>query len=471
MKLFDTKVQYLKYRVLKHVAEYAMKDQLIDIYRDIPHLIIPGKKPNFRCCVYKERAIIGERIHLALGGKEDNPLMVEVIEEACDECPVGGLEVTAACRGCIAHRCVESCPKDAITFDHEHKAVIDKEKCIECGRCQKVCPYNAIIKFERPCEKACHVNAIAMDEDKTAVIDASKCIECGACVYQCPFGAISDKSQILDVVNLFKEKSFDEPYKMYAIVAPSIASQFSYASLEQVIAGLKLMGFDDVVEAALGADYAAMLEAHELAEKKELTSSCCPSFVKYVHTAYPKLSKHVSHNPSPMLIVADFIKSLDETAKVVFIGPCIAKKREALNTNVDAVLTFEELQALIDSFKIDLASLQGKMLDNASFYGRIFARTGGLTESIRHVIKSENIDFDFKPVVANGIKEAKTALMKMQVGRLDGNFIEGMACEGGCIGGPCCLSHGPKDLKQVDAYGRLAHEKTIKEAIKVFNYK
>ncbi len=467
--IFDTKVQELKYKVLKGVAKHAMHDDLINAYRDIPYEIIPGKTPHFRCCVYKERHILTERISLALGGRKESDLKVEVIEEACDECPVGGFEVTGACRGCIAHRCEHACPKDAISFDHAHRAVIDKEKCVECGRCQKVCPYGAIIKLERPCVRACPVDAISMDEDKAAKIDGDKCIECGACVYQCPFGAISDTSEIAEVVRMLKDKPLDDK-RIFAIVAPSIASQFTYASLPQVITGIKMLGVDDVVEAALGADYAAMEEAMELSEKGVLTSSCCPSFVAYVKKHFPSLEDYVSHNPSPMAIVADFIRELHPDAGILFVGPCVSKKREATNTEVDHVLTFEELQSLIDAFEIELPRLRGSTLDNASFYGRIFARSGGLSDAIREAMEEQDIDFDFKPVACNGIKEAKGALLKLKAGRLNGNFIEGMACEGGCIGGPCCLSHGPKNAKEVDNYGKEAHEKTIREAVRVFEY-
>ena len=467
--LFDTKVQELKYKVLRGVAKHAMHDDLINAYRDIPFDIIPGKTPHFRCCVYKERHILSERVSLALGGRKESDLKVEVIEEACDECPVGGYEVTAACRGCIAHRCEKACPKDAIRFDVNRQAVIDKEKCIECGRCEKVCPYGAIIKQERPCVRACEVDAITMDEDKAAKIDESKCIECGACVYQCPFGAISDTSEIAEVVSMFKDKPLEER-RIFAIVAPSIASQFSYAALPQVITGIRMLGVDDVVEAALGADYAAMEEARELSEKGVLTSSCCPSFVAYVEKHFPSLKDYVSHNKSPMAIVADFIRELHPGAGILFIGPCISKKREAMGTEVDHVLTFEELQALIDAFGIDLPALKGSTLDNASFYGRIFARSGGLSDAVGEALREQNIDFDYSPLACNGIKEAKGALLKLKAGRLKHNFIEGMACEGGCIGGPCCLTHGPKNAREVDKYGNEAYEKSLRESVKVFNY-
>ena len=275
MRKFDTKVQHLKYKVLREVARLAWNDTLLDNIMDIPQRIVPGKQPTMRCCVYKERAILGERVKLAMGGDKSNPNVIEVIEIACDECPVGGFEVTNACRGCLAHRCEDVCRFGAITFDHNHVAHIDKSKCKECGACAKVCPYTAIVSRKRPCQNACKVKAISMNEERAATIDNDKCIRCGACVYQCPFGAMMDKSYIVSVIETLKQSQKDEGSKVYAVVAPSISSQFSYAKLGQVISGLKELGFSQVVEAALGADMVAMAEAKELAEKGVLTSSCC----------------------------------------------------------------------------------------------------------------------------------------------------------------------------------------------------
>lgn len=470
MRLFDTKVQYIKYQVLKEVTKMAIEDRLIDVYLEIPKKIIPGPKASFRCCIFKERAVLTERIKLAMGGNLNQKSFVEVIDIACDECPVGGYEVTHACRGCIAHRCSEVCKKDAIYFDENHRAKIDKTKCVECGACEKVCPYSAIMNYKRPCEKACKTQAIYMDELHRAKIDYQKCIDCGSCVYQCPFGAISDSSMILDVVNMLKEKK----QRIFALVAPSIAGQFKYASLHQIVTGIKKMGFDDVIEAALGADYAALAESKELSEKNFLMSSCCPAFVTYVQKFYPSLKSSISHNLSPMLIMADYLKRIEPQCKVVFIGPCVAKKKEFKSYdglyNVDAVLTFEELQAFIDGFDIDLNALEDTPLNNASYYGRIFARTGGLTDAMRQAFLEQKIEFDFKPVVCSGISEVKPQLIKASKGVLQENFIEGMACEGGCIGGPCCLTHGPKELSQVDKYGKEAYEKTLLESTRIITF-
>ena len=471
MRKFDTKVQYLKYKVLREVARQAWQDTLLENVLDIPKIIVPGKQPTMRCCVYKERAILAERVKLAMGGSADNPNVIEVIDIACDECPVGGYEVTNACRGCLAHRCEDVCRRGAISFDENHVAHIDKTKCVECGQCAKVCPYTAIVSRKRPCQNACKVKAISMNEEKAATIDNNKCISCGACVYQRPFGAIMDKSYMLNVIDLLRKSEQGRSYKLYAIVAPSISSQFNYARLGQVISGLKALGFHTVVEAALGADMVAEAESRELAEKGFLTSSCCPAFVTYIRQSFPQLLPMVSHNLSPMAAIARFIKETTPDAKTIFIGPCTAKKAEAqldtVKPYIDAVLTFEELQALFDSRDLDITTLPEDVLDNASYFGRIFARSGGLSDAVTEGLKEQNIDFDLKPCVCDGIEACRMALLKKSKNALDANFIEGMACLGGCIGGAGCLTHGEKNKAEVDKYGREAYEKTIADATSV----
>ena len=472
MRKFDTKVQHLKYKVLREVAKHAWADTLLENVMDIPLKIVPGNQPTMRCCVYKERAILGERVKLAMGGNAEDTNVIQVIDIACDECPVGGYEVTNACRGCLAHRCEDVCKRGAISFDHNHVAHIDKTKCVECGACAKVCPYTAIVSRKRPCQNACKIKAISMDENKAAKIDTSKCTSCGACVYQCPFGAITDKSYILNVIDLLKKSEQGRNYRIYALVAPSISSQFTYAKLGQVITGLKTLGFHTVVEAALGADMVAYSESKELAEKGFLTSSCCPAFVSYVKSAFPDLAPFVSHNLSPMATIAKYIKETTKNSKIVFIGPCTAKKAEAqlesVKPYIDAVLTFEELQALFDSKEIDITQLEEGVLDNASYYGRIFARCGGLADAVAQALKEQDINnFELKAVSCDGIEACRMALLKKSKNVLDANFIEGMACIGGCIGGAGCLTHGEKNKAEVDKYGKEAYEKTISDAISV----
>lgn len=470
MRKFDTKVQHLKYKVLREVARDAFADRLPESAIDIPMTIVPGKVPTMRCCVYKERAIVTERVKLAMSRESTGGHVIEVIDIACDECPMGGYEVTNACRGCLAHRCEDVCRFGAISFDQNHVAHIDKSKCKECGACSKVCPYSAIHNYKRPCETACKVKAISMGEDKEARIDYNKCISCGACVYQCPFGAITDRSYILHVIDILKNA---KKAKAYAIVAPSISSQFTYAKLGQVVTGLRELGFHTVVEAALGADMVAQAESKELAEKGFLTSSCCPAFVDYIGKNFPDLVPFISHNLSPMAMIARYIKEKEPDCKTVFIGPCTAKKaevqKESVAPFVDAAMTFEELQALFDSRDIDITALPEGVLDNASYFGRIFARCGGLSDAVAEGLKEQGIDFPLKACSCDGIEQCKMALLQKSKGRLDANFIEGMACVGGCIGGAGCLTHGEKNRAEVDKYGKEALEKTIKDAVSMLH--
>ena len=476
MRKFDTKVQYLKYKVLREVARRAWDGLTPDEVLDIPKVIVPGKVPTMRCCVYKERAILGERVKLAMGGNREGNI-IQVIDIACDECPAAGYEVTGNCRGCLANRCEDVCKRKAISFDHHHVAHIDKTLCVECGQCAKVCPFGAIVNRKRPCQNACKIKAIEISPEGAAAINDEKCIQCGACVYQCPFGAISDRSFITDVIDIINKSEGNTAYKVYAIVAPAFSSQFSHAKVGQAITGMKQLGFHAVIEAALGADIVSMSESRELAEKVAekgaMTSSCCPAFVRYIKTAFPELTPFISHNLSPMAALAKYIKSTDPTAKVVFVGPCTAKKAEreldSVKDLIDAVLTFEELQALFDSREFDIASLEEDVLDNASYFGRIFARSGGLSEAVAQALKEQNIDFEAKPVVCSGIEECRMALLKLSKNPkiLGGNFIEGMACLGGCINGAGCLTHGEKNKAEVDKYGREAMEKTISDAVSI----
>lgn len=478
--LFDTDVQLQKNRVLSAVARlaYAGKMDAFSLMNVSKELIPEGSAPTTQCCIYKERAITDEYVKLACGGTPEQKSIVNVISIACNECPLDGMTVTNNCRGCLAHRCINNCPRDAIRFGEDHHAVIDHTKCINCGRCATACPYSAIVKRTRPCIAACKAKALSSDPATGyAVIDEEKCISCGQCVYQCPFGAIVDKSFITDVIRLIQESEENSKYHVYAIVAPAIASQYDTiggVTTEQAVTGIRQLGFHTVLEVAWGADMVAYLESQELAEKGFLTSSCCPGFVDYIHKNFPKAVPEISHNLSPMAMLGKKLKEMDPGCKVVFIGPCIAKKNELgwVREHVDAVLTFEELQALFDAKGIHIAELEGTVLDNASYFGRIFARSGGLSEAVAQALKEHGYpiaEFKVNPLVCNGLDECDKALRRHELGILENNFIEGMCCTGGCIGGPGCLNHSPKDAHEVTKYGKTAIEQTIKSSISVLD--
>ena len=424
MRVFETHVQELKNDVLRSVARLAWDNDLQTGTLDIPEQIIPGPEAKMRCCIYKERAIIGQRVKIAMGGDRTNPNLVEVLDIACDECPVTEISVGPSCRGCIATRCVHACPKDAII-------VVDRK----------------------------------------AQIDPNKCISCGACVYQCPFGAIMDKSYLVDAIQMLKGAE-RWGYRVYAAVAPSIAGQFTPATLGQVVAGLKEAGFQGVAEVALGADMVARAESEELVEKGKLTSSCCPAFVDYVEKYHPQEAALVSHTPSPMVMTARWLKEKDPGCKVIFIGPCVAKKKEfqlgKTMGAVDCVLTFEELYPLFQGRDIDITALEEAPLDQASGFGRAFAHSGGVAAAVAQALKERGVtEEQFKLCAApcSGIDACKAAVMKLGRGIGDTNFVEGMACEGGCVQGAGVLIRSPKNQADVDRHAKAAGGRTIAQAV------
>lgn len=479
MFVFETQLKKLKHEVLKHVAVLAKEDRLTkEELEKIPYDIIQGDKPQYRCCVYKERAIVNERVKLAAGylpdGLQSEELVdirpeeqiIYVIEAACDRCPINKYTVTEACRGCIAHKCMEVCPAKAVT-KVMGKAYINQELCKECGMCKKVCPYNAISEVLRPCKVSCPTGALDVNtEDRRAMIKESDCINCGSCMAACPFGAISDKSLIVSVASRLSRGR-----KMYAVVAPAIAGQFgNKVTMGQVKEAFKQLGFKDMVEAACGADVVTVHESKEFVHRMEngdkyMTNSCCPGFLSFIEKKFPSEVDRISTTVSPMVATARYIKKNDPEAKVVFVGPCTAKKSEALRTSirdaVDYVLTFEEIVALMDAFNIDPENCNESVVEDASTYGRGFAAGGGLTAAIENYVKESDTSVDFKPVKVSGGIEIKRTMTMAKVGKLEGNFIEGMMCEGGCIGGPATVLPILKSKGLLNKFNNLSTKKTV----------
>lgn len=324
---FEAQTQKLKIDILSKIASFAFKSKKIDqqVINQIVLDLCPGPKAKYYGDLKIERTIIAKIISVLLDSKNEN--IIHVIKEACNRCPSDGYFVTKSCQGCVAHKCQCVCPKQAITIGQDDKAVIDKSKCINCGLCAKACPFNAIINRQRPCLSACGIKTMSIDQNKYAHINKDNCVNCGACLNACPFDAIVDSSQIVDVINLLKNKIKNQ--KVYAIIAPAIASQIPGISIPQFATAIKRLGFDVVAEAAIGADMVATSESKELVEKKLLTSSCCPAFVKYVKKFHPNLTNNISHNLSPMAALGKHICLKDPNAICVFIGPCTAKKMES----------------------------------------------------------------------------------------------------------------------------------------------
>ena len=463
-KKFENKVEVIKYKVLRELARAIWEDHdPFTVFNDIAGSVIKKGEPPMSCCIYKDRAIVADRMRMGIGEYHGHNDTIQVVDIACDECPKAGYMVTDLCRGCLAHNCREACPRDAIAIDERGHSHIDKSRCVECGRCSQACQYGAIINLQRPCEKVCPTGAIHMAETGEAVVDQEKCIVCGQCVYHCPFGAPNDISAIVKVIRQIKA---NDGRKIYAIVAPAVSAQFPGGTTEQVYTAIKKVGFDDVVEVAKGADETARTEAAELLEKgvKDLRSGAPGD--EYIHIKVPELEQYVSHTLSPMAYTGKAIKAKDPDAVVVFIGPCMAKKYERKQDKakeyIDHVLTFFELQALFDSKDIVLSELEPTDLQDGSSFGRAYCKSGGVAASVAQAVKEMGReDFEVKPVICNGIEECRTALMKAKVGKLDGNIIEGMCCPDGCMRGMGTLVNKQNSMKFVADYAASAQKKTI----------
>ena len=454
----------LRKQVFTEVARvaYESTDVLSDI-EAIPYIITPDEEPKYRENIYRERQIAAERVRLALGlslrpankpvhitagvassniaDKYYEPPLMQVIPSACDKCPDNVYEVTNMCRNCVAHSCIKSCPKGAISIV-DGKSFIDQSKCIKCGRCKAACPYDAISHKVRPCAQACGINAISSDEFGRAHIDNDKCVACGQCMSACPFGAIADKSQIFQLIQAIKQGD-----RIIAAVAPAIAGQFGpKATLGKIKTALKGLGFADVYEVAEGADMGCIAEAHHYVHEVAtghlpfLFTSCCPAWAVLTKKHFPDLAPEVSQELTPMVATARKIKENDEKARVVFIGPCAAKKLEAsrktMRSFVDFVLTFEELGGMFAAKNIDPAACEDSDLNTeASGAGRGYAVAGGVASAVEKYINEYYPETEVKIAHAEGLADCRKTLMLARAGKLNGYMIEGMGCPGGCVAG------------------------------------
>ncbi len=440
-----TDISEIKRAILIKVAKYSYEGNLLSHYESIPYELTDRSKAVFRCCVYKERAIFADRVRLGMGRQplderyNENKVgqIVYVIPPACEGCPIERFNVTNNCHSCLAQKCVKACRFGAITKT-PHGAYIDHTKCKECGACMKACPYNAIADTERPCKKSCPVSAIEISkDDNLALINEEKCINCGRCVSSCPFGAISDVSMLSNVI----AEITDPKVKIVAMVAPSVEGQFGPYSIKQLKAGIKDLGFDDCYEVSLGGDITAYREAEEVVERiqegKKTTTSCCPAFFNLIQTHYPTLMDNVSTTVSPMVGLARHIKNVDPEAKIVFVGPCIAKKNEVITRypeEIDYCLTFDEMAAMIYTKEIDFSKYEPED-EVASYYGKGFAKSGGVAGAVVKVCEEKGVEPP-SLLLCNGVDECKKNLMLLRANRLDADLLEGMVCDGGCINGP-----------------------------------
>lgn len=482
MRGIYSSVTDIRRKVFTEVARLAYEEgDYAEKIAELPYKIVPGSKAVYRESIFLERAIVEERLRLAIGlplrpieehksvadGIEESaiaekyydPPLVNIIKFACNGCPETHYHVTDCCQGCLAHPCQEVCPKGAITIKHG-KSIIDQSKCIKCGRCQSVCPYNAINKMERPCARACGMDAIGSDEEGKAKIDYDKCVSCGMCLVNCPFGAIVDKGQIFQLITAMKKKK-----KVIAIVAPAFVGQFGpKASPEKLTAAMKRLGFADVVEVAIGADLCSIEEAkdfmREVPEHQPfMATSCCPAWSVMAKKLFPTLAPYISMALTPMVLTARMLKKDDPDACIAFIGPCAAKKLEAsrrtIRSDVDFVLTFEELMGMFNAKGVtfeDITDEEKVDLCEGTGDGRGFAVSGGVAKAVADVIHKLDPEREVKVVSAQGLKDCRKLLTLAKAGKYDGYLLEGMACPGGCVAGAGTLQAVEKSTALVNKY-------------------
>jgi [FeFe] hydrogenase (group B1/B3) len=455
----------IRHRVFEEVSKNAFEDNM-DHIANIPYEIIKGDVAQFRDSAFLERAIVSERIRLAMGlgvrtkdkhrpitegldqanipSKYYEPPLINVIKFACDACPTKGYEVTNMCRGCLAHPCVEVCPVDAVHIING-VSVIDQEKCIKCGRCAKACPYSAIIEHDRPCAAACGVDAISSDENGRADIDYDKCVSCGMCMVACPFGAIADKSQIYQLIQAIKHHK-----EIIAVVAPSFLGQFgNKVGFNDLKRALEELGFQDTVEVAIGADICAIEEAEDFIEKVPeehafMGTSCCPAWSSMAKKTFPELADNISMALTPMVFTARMMREKNPNAKIVFIGPCSAKKleasRKAVKSEVDFVITYEELAGMFAGKGIEVQGTDKSFTDEATCSGRGFAVSGGVAQAVSKLVEKMDPEREVKVHNAEGLKNCVDMCKEATKGKYDGYLLEGMACPGGCVAGAGCLA-------------------------------
>lgn len=467
--LYDNYAMLTKRELLIRLVKIIIEDKLVEKVKNVPVEMRPRNKRNINCCIHKDRYIIKHKIISILGfdikdedidlipleqfaqrsldNKNVKENILSVVYEACSECMQSQYFITNMCRGCEGRPCLMNCPKGAVSFKGG-KAIITQEDCISCGLCQKVCPYHSIIYTPVPCEESCPVKAISKNPDGTENIDKDKCIYCGRCMQACPYGAIMERSKIVDIHKMAARPGV----KIIAIIAPAIFGQFD-ATPGQIITAMKKIGFDDVVEVALGAEDTARHESEELIERIDngqtfMTSSCCPAYVEWVDKHAPALKPHVSDTRSPMVYAARRVKAKYPDAEVVFVGPCLAKRHEADSVpEVDYVMSFEEVGAFMAAYNIDVAGCEETPLDpEVTRFARGFARAGGVRDAVVNAVGNGYTSLNIE-----GLDRKNANLLKGMVRNPQAQFVEVMACEGGCINGPCSLaplSLAKKQIKQ-----------------------
>ena len=481
----------IRKKVFTEVARMAYTGNGYEAANDLPYKIVPGDRPLHRESAFLERAIAGERVRLAMGlslrpsdgrhlvteGMDAaavaeqyyEPPLINIIPYACHSCPTNQYKGTKYCQNCLARSCEKVCPRGAIEFENG-KSHIDQSKCIKCGRCAKACPYNAIIHLDRPCAASCGMDAIGSDEFGRAVINQDKCVACGQCLVSCPFGAIVDKGQIFQVI-----QSILRGDQVIAIVAPAFIGQFSgKVSPGKFVTAMKQLGFARVVEVAVGADMCTIEEAKDFlekvpAEQNYMATSCCPAWHSMIEKLYPTEMGKISMTLTPMVFTARMMKKDFPGCKVVFVGPCAAKKLEAIRadirSDVDFVMTFEELQGMFEAKEIDFSNIEEQdYLNEGTGAGRGFAVAGGVAKAVTDLVHEKYPDMEIKTARAEGLRDCKKLMAMARAGKYNGYLLEGMACPGGCVAGAGTILPVEQATKLVEKYSKEAPSVTPLES-------
>ena len=449
MRGIYTPVTDIRRKVFTEVARMAYNANELSDYaqlmRELPFKIIPGEEKSLRSSIFLERAIVSERIRLAMGfslrpldesvpateglehgviaDKYYEPPLINVIKFACNGCPEKVIKVTEMCQGCLAHPCQEVCPKHAISF-RNGKSHIDQSLCVKCGRCVNSCPYSAIV----------------------------------------------DKGQIFQLIQSIKRGD-----EVIAIVAPAFINQFPGMTPSKLKEAMRQLGFADVAEVAIGADLCTIDEAKDFMEEVPakipfMGTSCCPAWSVMAKKLFPQQAECISMAMTPMVLTARLLKKEKPEARICFVGPCAAKKLEAsrrsVRSEVDFVLTFEELMGLFEAKEVDFASLPNNPEDafnNASADARGFAASGGVAQAVVNAIKKMDPDREVKVMSAQGLADCKKMMMMAKAGKYNGYLLEGMACPGGCIAGAGTLADPAKSAMMLNKYKNEAAMKVATE--------
>lgn len=338
---------------------------------------------------------------------------------------------------------------DCLLYPEEYAPVISTDTCADC--------------FERACQKSCIFDAIETGKEGELFINPSRCEGCAACIDACKSNHLAASKDVLPAMRAVRNASGP----VYLMIAPAFSGQFrGHVTAGKLRSACKALGFTGMVEVALFADILTLKEALEFERHVrepgdfQLTSCCCPVWIAMIRKRYHELLPHVPGAVSPMVACGRFLKRIHPDAVTIFAGPCLAKKKEAKEPDiadaVDYVLTFQEMQDIFDAAEISLEELPEEEKEHASKAGRLYARTGGVSQAVEEMVRQLSSDgkIGVRCEQANGTKECMEMMRRIQNKETDANFFEGMGCVGGCVGGPKAIIDSEKGKRYVDEYAK-----------------